>query len=153
MQYFNLSENDSWKLHTLFSPIVVPTWLTKEQVVFCLNLHDQVYIDKTGQSDGQIVKIWMAIKSNDPVIDKQLRDSLICIYRQKMGISREQRQFIAFGIIKHFIEEEQIWQRDDYLKKLSGRTILEILAFGDTVLDMPDWQKREHWRRFVNEKK
>lgn len=152
MKYFDLSEDDSKKVHRLFSPRVVPIWLTSKHISFCLELHDKIYFQED-VLNPRLIELWFAIKSIDPLEDEPFLNCLSRIFQDKMGDSQKHRQEVAYGILAHFIDKEPEWQRNSSWKKITGRNLLEILAFGDTTFGMPDWQKMEYWRRFLNGEK
>ncbi len=152
MKYFNLSEADSWKIHILFSPRVVPIWLTRKHIYFCLDLHDKIYPEK-GSGSARLIELWFALKTIDPLEDEQLLNSLSRIFQDKMSIAQEHRKTMAFGLVKYFIEKEPVWKRDSCWKKILGKPIYKILSFGETIDGMPDWQQMEYWQRFLDEEK
>ena len=124
MKYFDLSEDDSWKIHMLFSPRVVPDWLTKKHITFCLTLYDKTYPQKADVANGRLIEFWFAIKSINPLQDEQFLNYLSRIFHDKMGINMMIKKEIQF--IEKFL---------NYLKNL------------------PEWRKNEVRLRFWNEGK
>src|SRR5665213_3344567 len=113
MQYFDLSEDDSWKIHMLFSPQVVPKGLTKEQIQFCITLQDKIRPKNSTVLEERLVELWFAIKQ---IEDEKFAKHLLRIFYHKMSVTQQVRREMRYAEAFHaFIASFPEQKRKEYI--------------------------------------
>lgn len=88
--YFGLSEEDSAKIHRLFSPLKVPKVLNAAEIKVCLFLHNNVY--PGGNVENEKLDVLEEAIQLSPCATKSLKDHFREVLQAKKWAVEEMRK-------------------------------------------------------------
>ncbi len=116
--YFGLAEEDSGKLHRIFSPNAVPGQLSETQIQLLLQVYPKIYKGECPEIESRLIELWRVIKSLPIPENQVLVTYLLMTFKRKMTINgkfRQEKTYLEF----HLAEAEKLpaWERENYLQK------------------------------------
>ncbi len=120
LAHCRLSEDEYWKLHMFFSPLMVFEGLTEAQVQLCMRLHDELRGEQRLIRDEPLIKLFEAARSQEAMmLGDDFPKVIEQVFRAKMAVKAEMQRSNRFW--QKFLCSLSLIEREDFLREWGDR--------------------------------